>query len=82
MDDPRGKAVLGPIIAQIEAQARKVFSGGDERYGNDNAVGMDIMIMFSDMPIISVLMFFPGALPKHPDEMADEMLKQAHSLDK
>lgn len=82
MDDPRGKAVLGPIIAQIEAQARKVFSGGDERYGNDNAVGMDIMIMFSDMPIISVLMFFPGALPKHPDEMVDEMLKQAHSLDK
>ena len=46
-----------PFYAQIESQSRKIFGGGDERYGNESAIGMDIMDMMNDMPLTSVLMF-------------------------
>jgi len=79
MADPRGKAVFGPFYAQMEAEARKMFGGGDERYGNDGAIGMDIMEMFSDMPLVSVLMFQQQALPIHPEDMVAGLLQQVHS---
>jgi beta-glucosidase len=80
--DPRGKAVFGPFYAQIEEQSRKAFGGGDERYGNDNAIGMDIMDMMNDMPLLSVLSFQQGALTMPADEMVDGLLMQVHSMDK
>jgi len=80
MADPRGKAVFGPLYAQMEAEARRVFSGENERYGNEGAIGMDIMEMFSDMPLVSVLMFQKHALPDHPEDMVAHMLKEAHQL--
>jgi beta-glucosidase len=78
--DPRGKAVFGPLYAQIEAQSRKLFGGGDERYGNDNTMGMDVMDMMNDMPLMSVLMFQQGALPMPAEEMVDGFLAQVHSM--
>jgi beta-glucosidase len=81
MADPRGKAIFGPSYAQMEAEARKMFGGGDERYGNDGAIGMDIMEMFNDMPLVSGLMFQQHALPMHPEDMVDGWLKQVHSMD-
>jgi beta-glucosidase len=80
--DPRGKAVFGPFYAQIEAQSRKMFGGGDERYGNESAIGMDIMDMMNDMPLASVLMFQQGALTMPVEEMVDGLLMQVHSMDK
>ncbi len=78
--DPRGKAVFGPFHAQLEAAARKRFSGGDERYGdNQSAIGMDIMDMFNDMPLVSVLMFLKNGLPAYPDEMVADLLAQVHN---
>jgi beta-glucosidase len=82
MADPRGKAVFGPFYAQIEAQSRKMFGGGDERYGNESAIGMDIMDMMNDMPLVSVLMFQQGALTMPVDEMVNGLLMQAHNMDK
>jgi len=79
--DPRGKAVFGSFYAQIEAQSRKIFGGGDERYGNENAIGMDIMDMMNDMPLVSVLMFQQGALTMPAEEMVAGLLMQAHSAD-
>ena len=81
MADPRGKAVFGPFYAQIEAQSRKIFGGGDERYGNESAIGMDIMDMMNDMPLVSVLMFQQGALTMPAEEMVDGLLMQVHSMD-
>jgi len=78
MADPRGQAVFGPFYAQMEAEARKMFGGGDERYGNDGAIGMDIMEMFNDMPLVSVLMFQQEALPVHPEDMVAGLLQQVH----
>jgi len=82
MADPRGKVVFGSFYAQIEAQSRKMFGGGDERYGDENAIGMDIMDMVNDMPLVSVLMFQQGALTMPADEMVDGLLMQVHSLGK
>ena len=79
--DPRGQAVFGPAYAQMEAEARKMFGGGDERYGNEGAIGMDIIDMFNDMPLVSVLMFQKDALPMHPEDMVNGWLKQVHSMD-
>jgi beta-glucosidase len=81
MADPRGKAALGPHYEKMDTQGRKRFGGGDERYGNEGAIGMDIMEMLNDMPLVSVLMFQRDAWTVHPEEMVDELLKQVHSND-
>ncbi|MCB9134064.1 MAG: glycoside hydrolase family 3 C-terminal domain-containing protein [Anaerolineales bacterium] len=80
MADARGKEVLGSMYAKIEAQARKMFGGGDERYGNDSAMGMDIMDMMNDMPLVSVLMFQQNTLTMPPEEMVEGLLRQTHSM--
>lgn len=82
--DPRGKQVLGSLYTQIEAQSRKMF-GESERYGNEkadgtNAMGMDIMDMMIDMPVVSVLMFQQGALTMPAEEMAAALLRQVQHL--
>jgi beta-glucosidase len=82
MADSRGKAVFGSFYAQIETQSRKMFGGGEERYENESAIGMDIMEMMNDMPLISVLMFQQSALTMPVEEMVDGLLMQVHSMDK
>jgi beta-glucosidase len=83
MADPRGKAVFGSFFAQMESAARKMFGGGDnERYGTESAIGMDIMEMFSDMPLVSVLMFQQDALPMHPEDLVAGLLAQVHGMGK
>ena len=81
MADPRGRTVFGSFYAQIEAQSRKMF-GEEERYGNENAIGMDIMDMINDMPLISVLMFQQETLTMPAEEMVDKLLMRVHSKDK
>ena len=82
MADSRGKAVLGSFYAQIEAQSRKMFGGGDERYGNESAMGMDVMDMMNDMPLVSVLMFQQSALTMPAEDMVAGLLMQTHGMDK
>jgi beta-glucosidase len=81
MADPRGKAAIGPLYSQIEVESRKRFSGGNERYGNEGAIGMDIMDTMIDMPLVSVLMWLQSAFPTPVDEMVAGLLEQVHSLD-
>ena len=80
MADPRGKAIFGPFHEKMETEARKAFGGGDERYGNDGGIGMDIMDMLNDMPLVSVLMFQQDALPAHPEDMVADFLTQVHNM--
>lgn len=81
MADLRGRAVLEPFYPQLEVQSRKIFGGGDERYGNESAMGMDIMDMVNDMPLVSVLMFQQKMLVTHPEEMVAGFLRQVHSFE-
>ncbi len=74
MADPRGKAVFGPIYAQMEAEAQKMFGGGE------GAIGMDFMDMLGDMPLVSVLMWQQSALPMPAEDLVDGLLKQVHNM--
>ena len=81
MADPRGKAVFGSMYAQIEAMSRKVFGESEEpRYGNESAMGMDIMDMMNDMPLVSVLMFQQNALTMPAEEIVEGLLMQVQSM--
>lgn len=80
MADPRGKAVFGPHYAQMEEAARSIFHSDDnERYATEGSIGMDIMEMFSDMPLVSVLMFQKDVMPVHPEDMVAGLLQQVHA---
>lgn len=74
MADLRAKEVLGPVIRQIETNSRELF-GSDDHEGMD----MDVMEMFSDMPLVSVLMFQQDTLTMPADEMVDGLLMQIHN---
>lgn len=74
MADPRGKVVFEPLYAQVEEQIREMF--GDD--GDENTIGMDIMDMMGDMPLVSVLMWQQSALPMHPEDLVDGLLAQVH----
>jgi beta-glucosidase len=78
MTDPRGKVVFGPIYTMMEEQTRKIFGSGDERYGNDGAIGMDIMDMMGEMPLVSILMWQKDTLPMYPEDLVDGLLAQVH----
>ena len=81
MADPRGKVVFGPMYAMMESEARKMFGGSEEpRYGTEGGIGMDVMEMFNDMPLVSVLMFQARSLPMHPEEIVAGLLQQVHSM--
>ena len=79
MSDPLGKVILDPYYSQIETQSRKIFGGEAERYGNEGTIGMDIMEMMNDMPLVSVLMFQQDALTLPAEELVDELLRQVHN---
>ncbi len=76
MADRRGQAVLGPFYRQIEEYSRKIFGGG-ERYGD--SIGMDVMDMIQDMPLLSVLKFQQRLLPLPAEEMLEGLLAQVHA---
>jgi beta-glucosidase len=75
MDDPRGKAVLGPLLRQIQDEIIKRF-GGDK--SDEEAAARDVMTWLNDMPLISVLYFQPDTLPMPVDEMVDDLLMKVH----
>jgi beta-glucosidase len=79
--DPRGKAAVGAMYAKIEEQSRQLFGGGDERYGNESTIGMDIMDMMNDMPLVSVLLFQQNTLTMPAEEIVEGLLRQVHSMD-
>jgi beta-glucosidase len=81
MDDPHGKLVFGSFYGQMEIAIRKFFGGGDERYGNEGSIGMDIMDSILDMPLVSVLLWMQAVLPKHAEDLVDDLLTQVHNLD-
>jgi beta-glucosidase len=74
MADPRGRDVFGPFYAQMEEQNRKIFGGS----GDESPIGMDMMGMMGDMPLVSVLMWQQDALPMHPEDLVDGLLAEVH----
>jgi beta-glucosidase len=79
MADSRRSAAFGPFYEQLAIQSRKAFGGEDD--GEDQAgLGMDIMDMFQDMPLVSVLMFQQSAWPRPAEDLVNDMLTQVHKM--
>ncbi len=74
--DPRGKVVLTPLLQKMEEASREFF-GEDSSEG----IGLDMMEMFTDMPLLSVLMFQQSALPVPPETMVAGLLQQVHNVE-
>ena len=72
--DPRGKVVLDPIYDEIESNSKELFGGTQ-----DEGIGMDVMEMFMDMPLKSVLLFQQSKFNEPADDMVDNLLKQLGS---
>jgi beta-glucosidase len=75
MADPRGKAAFGPFYPRMEEESRKMFGGGA---GDESSIGMDIMDMMVDTPLVSALMWQKSTLPMHPEDLVDGLLTQVH----
>ena len=75
--DPRSTAVLGPLFEQIQVHNRELF-GAD---GDGEGIGMDVLDMMDDMPLVSVLMFQQSKLPMPADEIVDGLLMQLHGTE-
>ena len=75
--DPRGKVVFSPVYAQIEAYSRQVFGAVAEGEGN---LGLDMMDMLADMPVVSALGFVQRALLMPAEDVVADMLKQVYSI--
>jgi beta-glucosidase len=73
--DPCGNAVITPLLEKMVAMSRQAF--GDDT--GTEGIGMNIMDMFMDMPLLSVLMFQQSALSISADDIVDGMLMQVHS---
>jgi beta-glucosidase len=74
--DPRGNAVITPLLQKMEAISRQTFGAN----GGAEGIGMNMMDMFMDMPLLSVLLFQQGALTMPPEEMVDGLLLQVHGM--
>lgn len=74
--DPRGKIAIAPLLQNMEAMSRQAF--GDD--GGSEGMGMNIMEMFMDMPLLSVLLFQQSVLSMPADEMVSGLLEQAHNI--
>ena len=77
MEDPLGKTVFDPFFGDMQTKASEVFGGGGES-GDESTVGMDVMDMMSDMPLINVLVFMQKALPKPAETIVEDLLAQVH----
>lgn len=78
MADPRGRAVFGPFYSMMEEQLRIMFGSNHGENDGGNGLGMGIIDMMKDMPLVSVLMFQQEALPIHPDDILEGLLQQVH----
>ena len=59
-----------------------MFGGADGetgRYAADGAIGMDIMEMFNEMPVVSVLKFQTHVWSENPEDLVANLLLQVHS---
>jgi beta-glucosidase len=71
--DPRSAAVLGPLFEQFQSQGGELFGAGD-----GEGIGMDVMAMMIDVPLVNVMTFMQGTLPMPADQIVDGLLMQVH----
>jgi len=76
LDDPRGKIVFSPMYQKMLDGMRKSMGGEDE----NEFIGMDMLGMLMDMPLISILHFQDRDLPATPEEIVAGLLQKVKQL--
>ncbi len=74
LNDPAGKAILQPMFDKMMTDGG--LFAGDE--ADDYDIGMDLMDMVMDLPLLSLLHFQEELLPESADDLTDRLLRQVH----
>jgi beta-glucosidase len=74
LSDPRGKAILEPLMNGIASQMTAQMGNTDDQV----VTGMDMSVFLMDMPVLSILHFQDRFLPASPEQMIDDLLAQLH----
>ncbi len=77
LEDPRGKVVFGPMFQQMMAGMSQSMGGDSD---GSEMMGIDMMSMMKDMPLLSILHFQEAALPAAPEQIVNRLLHQVHQL--
>lgn len=75
--DPRGKIVFGPMFQQMLAGMGQAMGGDSDA---NEMIGIDMMSMMMDMPLLSILHFQEAALPAAPEDIVNGLLHQVQQL--
>jgi beta-glucosidase len=76
LEDPRGQAVLTPMVQQMTSQMQAILGGA-----GSEGIGMDLSGFMMDMPFTDMLHFFGGSLPNSPEDIVDGLLARVHEGD-
>jgi beta-glucosidase len=79
LSDPRGKEIIQPYYDTVAAEMGHTDT---ESGGNSNDIGIDIMEMFLDMPVLSVLMHEKKLFSDHPEDIVPQLLERVHQPEK
>ncbi|HEY9075107.1 MAG TPA: glycoside hydrolase family 3 C-terminal domain-containing protein [Anaerolineaceae bacterium] len=76
LSDRRGKMVLAPVMQQFMEQMSRAMGASD----GSEFIGMNMLDMVKDMPLVSVLGFQESALPVPPEEIVGGLLAQVKAM--
>lgn len=74
LDDPAGRAVIGPVYEQIKAGMTATFGNGED--ASEDSGAMDFL---QGIPLPDLLEFMGDGLPVAPGAIVDGLLQQVHS---
>jgi beta-glucosidase len=75
LDDPRGAALLQPMLQQMMARM------GADSEAESPALGMEAMDLMRGVPLRVILRFAGDKLPMPPNQFVDGLLAQVHAAD-
>jgi beta-glucosidase len=81
VDDPRGKPVIEELFDQLQEVNHKTHDS-DKSREDKNAQTRDMMHEWSDMPLVSVLLFVRSTLNVPAEETVNRLLQKVHQMDK
>ncbi len=75
-EDRRGKAVFGEFYNEVMTRGKERFGGE----GQEASMGMDVLDMFGDMPLVSVLLFVQNELKQPAEDLVAGLLAKVHQM--
>ena len=80
LTDPRGRVVFEPVFEQMKAQMAEMLGGETPAAGGQSAIGMDLIDMAMDMPLISLMNFQADSMPVSPEDFVAGLIDKARQI--